>query len=180
MVVGDSQHLSLYIGKVPDYKQNQKNQNLPPQNWNDLRRVCYWVAQDGGLARQEIQIPTAQDIVNQTTPWGAGDENQYIIAPKVTEVTFEYYDGSTWNDSWQMNGIQFQADNKTPVGPPMAIRVTLTVKGGAGNDSSQTKTYQHVIAIPTADGLPNNSGSTNSSMGSSSSSSSSGSSSSGN
>ena len=43
----------------------------------------------------------------------------------------------------------------TPVGPPLAIRVTLTMpKPGAAQDADPL-TYVHVIAIPAANGLGN-------------------------
>jgi hypothetical protein len=185
-VQGDDTHLVLYVSRVPRELQmgttgtngmggsasgsNSTDPSAPVVS--DLRRVTYWLAggtgSSMGLARQEVKVPTSDDQIN-TLPPNVGDEGSFVIAPQVKGLTFEYFDGTTWQVSW--DGTQVGSDGQTPIGPPLAIRITLTIAGpatGAGTPGAD-QTYQHVVAIPTANNP--NPPMTNSSSSSSSSSS---------
>ena len=77
-------------------------------------------------------------------------------------LQFEYFDGQSWQDSW--DGTQVGSDGVTPIGPPAAVAITI---GLARPGTDEVKTYRHVVAIRTANG------STESDLGTASSSSSS-------
>lgn len=112
---------------------------------SDLRRVSYWFSEDGtnpGLARQELTNVTGEDILNQ--PPDVPNASECIIAPEVKTVLFEYFDGQNWQPTW--SGSQMAADGQTPLGPPSAIRITLTVKS---RDGLRTRDYKHTVALPT-------------------------------
>lgn len=117
---------------------------------SDLRRVMYWLVNPGtdsaALARRELSQATSSDIDIQ--PTDIGDPTPYIIASEVKNILFEYWDGTTWQPEWE--GID---ENDNAIGPPMGIRITLTLRRnglGASTDSDDSATCQHVIAIPTA------------------------------
>jgi type II secretory pathway component PulJ len=114
----------------------------------DVWRVSYFMT-DGGLGRQEIRMATSDDVDNPPDGTIVNTDSTVtkILASEVKSVTFQYYDGSEWQDSW--DGSQPGNDGVTPMGPPMAVQVTLeiTVPG-----SDQTKTIQDVIAFPAAPG----------------------------
>jgi hypothetical protein len=167
-VQGDDTHLVLYVSRVPRELQlgttgtngmggntaagsNSTDPSAPIVS--DLRRVTYWLAggtgASMGLARQEVKVPTSDDQIN-TLPPNVGNEGSFVIAPQVKTLTFEYFDGTTWQTSW--DGTQVGSNGQTPIGPPLAIRITLTIAGpttGTGA-TGQDRTYQHVVAIPTA------------------------------
>jgi prepilin-type N-terminal cleavage/methylation domain-containing protein len=124
---------------------------------SDLRRVTYWLSQDGngtaGLSRYEFRQGTA-DAINQD-PTTLPDQQKSIIAKEVLSITFEYWDGTQWNQQW--DGTELCSDEVTPAGPPVAIRITMTLrrnanrgKGPVDPAADQGPTFQHVVAMPSA------------------------------
>jgi prepilin-type N-terminal cleavage/methylation domain-containing protein len=112
---------------------------------SDIRRIAYWFANDGtsagtGLAKQEVTSATGTDM--QTTPPDVSNATSLVIAPEVKNVLFEYFDGSDWQSTW--DGTTMSGDGITPIGPPAAIRITLTIRS---RDGVRTTDYKHVIAL---------------------------------
>ena len=170
-VQGDDTHLTLYLSRWPrevvlppnDANYNNQNGNLPIES--DLRRITWWFADGSGLARQEIRIATSDDALNSPAP-DLNDGYSTLVAPEVTSITFQYFDGSQWQTSW--DGTQAGPDGVTPIGPPIAISVdmTLVLPSSEPDGVKQTKTYHHVIALDTANGATQQSpGSTSTSTG---------------
>ena len=120
---------------------------------SDLRRVTYWMASTGGLARQEIKLATSDDAL-VTVPPDIPDEANLVIADEVQSVTFRYFDGTAWQDSW--DGTQSGSGSGSPMGPPLAVEITLVIATPSSQsqigDTANVKTYRHVVAIPTANG----------------------------
>jgi hypothetical protein len=118
----------------------------------DIRRITYWlVGGDGssqGLARMEVKLPTSDDAANLLPP-NIDNESSYIIAEEVRSLTFQYYDGTQWNDTWDSNTLG--ADGITPVGSPVAVAVSIGLARGQG-PNAPVKVYRQVIAISTANG----------------------------
>ncbi|MBI3821049.1 MAG: prepilin-type N-terminal cleavage/methylation domain-containing protein [Planctomycetes bacterium] len=125
---------------------------------SDLRRICYWVVEDGantlGLARMEVAQATSPDV--DVDPTQLPDQKKYIIAPEVRSIKFEYFDGTGWRGDWE--GFDSQETGAPPLGPPGAIRITLTFrlnkKGGPEPDGVTPPTYVHIVAIPTGNQFP--------------------------
>ena len=126
-VVGTDKQLSLFVSRLPTALTdldaiNATDVALP----SDLRRVTYYLASDGtGLARQSKPWVTADGVWNATDPDRA-NELAEVIAPEVKDATFEYYDGGTWQSSW--DGSATAIDGTSLTGPPRAIRVTLVLQ----------------------------------------------------
>ena len=80
------------------------------------------------------------------------EEANFIIAEDVRSLTFSYYDGSSWNDTW--DGTQAGADGTTPIGPPVAIAITITLAPPNSTADSEVgvKTYRQTVNLPTANG----------------------------
>jgi hypothetical protein len=168
-VQGDANRLTLYIGRLP------RDRELAPENASadgqpgisDLRRATYWLAGSTGtplgLARQEFKRVTSDDETSSVPP-DVPDEASYVIAEEVRGLTFSYFDGNTWQDSW--DGTTPGADGTTPQGPPMLIAITIQIATpGAGTQGEQGwKSYRHVVSIPTANGLPQQNNSSNTSQ----------------
>jgi prepilin-type N-terminal cleavage/methylation domain-containing protein len=155
-VQGDSQSLNLYLGQptrevyTTSPMGTDPTQSVPA---SDLRRVSYWLASSGGLARQEVPVLTAQDMLN-LAPTVSGDESSYVIADEVKSLTFQYFDGQNWNDTW--DGSQSGTDNVTVMGPPVAIQISIdiasTATGDEDNRKARVKTYKQTVVILTANG----------------------------
>jgi hypothetical protein len=159
-VQGDNATLVLTVAKWPrelNLSTSASSDQQPAVA--DLRRISYWLAGAGsgsplGLARQELKAVTTSDSTLTATPPNIPDEAQYVIAEEVKNVTFQYWDGTAWQDSW--DGTQPGADGSTPMGPPIAIAITIDVAlptaANATNDQPQIKSYRQVVSIVTANG----------------------------
>jgi prepilin-type N-terminal cleavage/methylation domain-containing protein len=149
-VQGDSTSLNLYLARVPR-EAMPTDPNAIPLVVSDLRRVSWWLT-SGGLAREEVNIETAPDALDNLPP-GIPDEDAYVYASEVKNVQFQYFDGSDWQDTWDCTVLG--ADNVTPIGPPQAIAITLDIavpQDGKKSDDPPTKRYRHVVACITANG----------------------------
>jgi prepilin-type N-terminal cleavage/methylation domain-containing protein len=155
---GDSSSLTLYVSLLPRDVDQQpgtmaaNSADAAPIN-SDVRRISYWLAggSDGqGLARQELLLATSDDA--STLPPNIPDEASLVIAPEVKTLAFSYFDGSDWQDSW--DGTQPGPDGVTPIGPPLAVAITIGIappnSDGRSGSGQKLKTYRHVVAIPTA------------------------------
>jgi hypothetical protein len=174
-VEGDSQTLTLFISKVPRdvlFTNTATNSNAMSNGQNytgtnnavvntpglpptaaDLRRVSYWlVGGDGdsaqGLARMEVPLTTSDDAFLVLPP-NVDNESSYIFAPEVKSLSFSYWDGLEWNDTW--DSTQLGTDGITPIGSPLAIAVTISVARGDMPDAP-TKEFRHVLVFPPANG----------------------------
>jgi hypothetical protein len=158
MVQGDNETLLLYTTELPQRRlgtgnsQTDNDATLP-----DLRRIGYWLVPGGkGLARQVLDGPTSTDVQSTGLPdlTGLPEQEKYIIARDVTSVTFQYWDGSQYQDTW--DGTQVGSDGMTPIGPPLAIAVTVEVRQNTAslNGEALTKTFKTVIPLQAANGIP--------------------------
>jgi hypothetical protein len=119
---------------------------------SDLRRITYWLVPPGGdgpggLARQEVSNVTGADA--DSLPPDVPNPGQYVIAPEVTNVQFEYKGISTSTEtSWSST----EQDVETGLlrGPPAAIILHLTVRAKDGSE----RIHRHVIALPTGNNYP--------------------------
>jgi prepilin-type N-terminal cleavage/methylation domain-containing protein len=150
-VQGDSTTLHLYIARVPR-EAIPTDPNATPQIVSDLRRVSWWMP-TSGLARQEVNIATSQDALENLPP-GISDEDSYVLAAEVKNVQFQYFDGTDWQDSWDCTTPG--TDGVTPIGAPQAIAIVLDIAHpaeGVKDDDPPTKRYRHVVACVTANGI---------------------------
>jgi prepilin-type N-terminal cleavage/methylation domain-containing protein len=155
-VQGDATHLVLFVSQLPSEAYQSTDQNPPLVS--DLRLVTYWLVgssggNGAGLARAELKVATSDDVQTflQNVTGGSFDMSgvdgyKNVLSEDVTDLSFQYFDGQNWQDSW--DGTQLQSDNKTQMGPPAAVAINLTVR--RPGTTNQTQTYRHVVAIPTA------------------------------
>ena len=147
-VVGTDKQLSLFLSRLPTALTdldviNATDVALP----SDLRKVTYYLATDGGLARQEQPWVTADGVWNATDP-DRTNEAAEVIAPEVIDATFEYYDGGSWQSSW--DGSATAIDGTSLTGPPRAIRVTLVLEIAA-RGARQPRRVTQTIPLRAAD-----------------------------
>lgn len=155
-VVGDANHLMLFISGVPG--QGRSPVGTLPGPSSDLWRVCYWLAPGPGvplgLARKEYRLATANEALNHI-PWEDTSQPFELIAREIRGLEFEYYDAETLSWVTQWDGTAVGADGATPIGPPAAIRISILVANptAALNDMRGMRRYHHVVQIPTANGM---------------------------
>jgi hypothetical protein len=162
-VQGDETRLVLFISRVPrELDAASTTQGAAPPI-SDLRRVSYWLS-PLGLARQEIKLATSDEALN-TAPEPPGDEAPFIIAEEVKSLEFRYFDGTSWETSW--NGATQSGSSGSALGPPVAVEIKLGIAPmaqmkvpqpapGADLPEPTLKYYRHVVAIPTANGTNTN------------------------
>jgi hypothetical protein len=152
-VKGDATWLVLSANRVPGTLLLGPKSTVSADSLvsSDLRNISYW-KMDEGLARREMTAVTSDEA-----PTGEPDfanPSQYIIAAQVQDILFEYFDGSTWQASW--DGTQLGgSDGNTPIGPPAAIRITLTLRSGrsSSDDNTQLKQYVSVVPLPATNAM---------------------------
>ena len=120
---------------------------------SDLYRVTYWISPGNGLCRQERPWVTADGIRDNADP-DYSTEATDVLVPEVTDATFEYFDGSAWQSSWNPDGSTMSDDGVTPIGPPRAVRVTLNFSfpSNRPNGSAYETTLVKVIPVRAAPG----------------------------
>jgi hypothetical protein len=156
----DNQHLNVFFTRFPrDAYQSSPDDTNPADSQvenqvsvSDLRRISYYFAQGKGLAREEIAQATSDDALNPAYP----DDDTYILAPEVTNVTFSYFDGFNWQESWDPTVLG--ADGITPIGSPRAIKILLEIQLprdelADAKEPLRTRQYAHVILVNSASGL---------------------------
>src|SRR5262245_25442603 len=137
-VKGDSDSVAIFRTRLSRATVNPPadvNGNLPAPV-GDVIRVTYFMTSDG-LCRQEIAPPTSE-LIDDPLPTEKDDHTK-ILASEVKDLKFRYYDGNTWQDSW--DGSTPGPDGVTPQGPPRAIEIALTVQL-RGSDAP--KQFRHV------------------------------------
>lgn len=162
-VIGSDFQMTIFVSRVPfalgdanTFARIQAQDGDGTGTGSDLVRVTYWMANGGSgpLCRQERPWVTADGVRDSTDP-DTSDEAGDVIVDDVTAIQFEYFDGSSgsWTNSW--DGSTPGADGVTPMGPPRAVRVTLTIDlpGARPNDAHTSRTVVQVIPIRTSAGL---------------------------
>src|SRR5207248_9399089 len=95
-VQGDNTRLILQVSRLPRDVTGLDGQ--PPAC--DMRRITYWLASTGeGLCRQEFRPVTSDEATNVLPP-DIPDEASYVLADEVKSLTFQFFDGSAWQDVW--------------------------------------------------------------------------------
>ena len=140
---GNATQLQVDVSRLPRPDQynpmlgaQASNQQLPLDLPSDVKTVAYYI-QPGGLTQDNAVSLTRQtDLVSgglirreldrAVTALAAqgGDANilqqsAEVIAPEVTSILFEYFDGLTWLEEW---------DSSVMEGLPQAVRVVVTVR----------------------------------------------------
>jgi hypothetical protein len=153
---------------LSNYRVRKAPANAPtdvpdPVITSDVQRTAYWIVASGtdavGLARAEIRQATSPDS-DTVDPTALAEQNKYVIAPEVKSILFEYFDGTTWQASWDGTFSPSTDGSSPPQGPPAAIRITITLKrnlnkGAAPDDANlDGPTYMHVVALPTSNSFP--------------------------
>jgi hypothetical protein len=149
-VQGDASHLVLSVSQQPRLMDPQSDPANQPVI-TDLRRITYWLVDGGGLARQDVMLASNDPTATAFPPSG---EESYVIADEVKSLSFSYFDGSNWNDTW--DGTTAGPDGVTPIGPPVAIAITLDIafpsRDARADSEPEIKSYRHVVVIPSANG----------------------------
>lgn len=123
---------------------------------SDLRQVTYSFGTPGGTGAIGLVRSEGDRMAVETVEAGGGMASQIapsqMLAPEVIAVTFRYFDGRTWQVSW---------DSDTNLRLPRAVEVSIRLaepkrKAGILNVavSRSMETFRSVIMIPISDPYP--------------------------
>jgi hypothetical protein len=148
-VYGSDNELMLFASKVPPAL--AQPETADPFSGGvidsrpDLRRITYYMS-NKGLCREEKPWVTAENVRTAST----ADRNAELdlIAEEVAGISFSYFGKDGWTSSW--SGSDTASDGGSVLGPPRAIKITMTLKIPGSKD---TKTVSHVIPVRAATGL---------------------------
>jgi hypothetical protein len=106
-----------------------------------------------------MKIATADEALTGG-PADAPDDPSFIFAEEIRSLEFRYWDGTTWQQTW--DGTTPTGSASAPIGPPMAVEIKIGIippglrrqSSGMSLDAPEQtlKYYRHVVAIPTANG----------------------------
>jgi prepilin-type N-terminal cleavage/methylation domain-containing protein len=147
-VIGDEKKLIIFAGRVPEAFGRYGE---PGQVRSDQRQIIYWLGKSGagGLYRRERPWVTADEVRTAADDDETATDST-LLAEEVTDLQFEYSDGTTWASTW--DGTTPGPDGVTPLGPPRAVRVTLTLSVPMSRGEPLTKQITQVIAVRSAPG----------------------------
>lgn len=147
---GSENEVTLFVSRVPPALAFPETADVNAGGFidmrPDLRRVTYYLGSNG-LCRQERPWVTADGVRNSAEA-DRSDESLDLIAEEVTSVSFSYFDGSGWVSVW--TGSDPSTDGNSVIGPPRAIRITMTIQLAGGGEP---RIVTHVIPIRAAVGL---------------------------
>lgn len=144
-LVGNSQVMTLFVSRVPTGLINKELLESGQQQPTGIRKITYYRG-TAGLCRQERPWVTADGVWNNADA-DRSDEQGDLLAEEITDAQFQYFDGTSWVDSW--DGTQLNGDGKTLLGPPRAIKVFLTVE----RNGTEPKRFSHTFVLRSANGL---------------------------
>ncbi len=162
-VQGTSSYVTIFASRPPYGAANQAAGSMAAEQSldSDLRRITYWLdanGDQGGIYRQEVGAPymeaaTDLNTLSSSLPPDTGDPSSKLFAKGVIDLSFEYWDGANWNETW--DGTVLGPDMVTPLGPPMAIAINMKVarkdvKSASAGDSKTYRSFRYVVQIPTA------------------------------
>jgi prepilin-type N-terminal cleavage/methylation domain-containing protein len=146
-LIGEDKKMVIYATKVPEVF--SRYGNTGEQIRPDQRQIIYWFEQGRGLYRRERPWITADGVRNSIEADPEAPD-AVLLAEEVTDLVLEYTDGSTWAGTW--DGTVPGPDGVTPLGPPRAVKVTLTLQFTTGRGEPLTKTVSQIIPIRAAPG----------------------------
>jgi len=145
-VIGNGTQLTIFASRVPNIlgTPGALSQTSDAQQSSDLVRIDYWKGANG-LCRLERPWITA-DQTGTAFAIDTSTEATSTIAEEVTDVLFQYHDGTSWLESWDTTS------GMTPT-PPIAISITLTFsRPNPQGGEPITKKVSQTIAVRTAPG----------------------------
>jgi hypothetical protein len=88
---------------------------MPNSPWSEIQKVTY-----GLQAPTDNSANNGKDLIRTVTrnllTTGAEDDDEQNLASGIESLTFSYFDGNNWIDSW---------DDSTETNLPMAVRVNV-------------------------------------------------------
>lgn len=107
----------------------------PNQPWAEIQKVSY------GLQSSSDSTNGSKDLIRAVTrnllATGPEDEDDQYVMSGVQSLTFSYYDGSEWLDTW---------DDTTQTNLPFAVRVNLQL-AAPESDSQPPKPLQLLVPL---------------------------------
>ncbi|HLX71238.1 MAG TPA: type II secretion system protein GspJ [Verrucomicrobiae bacterium] len=107
----------------------------PNQPWAEIQKVSY------GLQSSSDSKNGGKDLIRAITrnllATGPEDEDDQFVMSGVQSLTFSYFDGAEWLDTW---------DDTTQTNLPFAVRVNLQL-AAADSDSPQPKPIQLLVPL---------------------------------
>jgi prepilin-type N-terminal cleavage/methylation domain-containing protein len=131
-LIGEDKKMVIYATKVPEVF--SRYGNAGEQVRPDQRQIIYWFEPGRGLYRRERPWVTADGVRNSIEADPEAPD-AVLLADEVTD------DGTTPGP-----------DGVTPLGPPRAVKVTLTLQFATGRGEPLTKTAVQIIPIRAAPG----------------------------
>lgn len=146
-LIGDGTKFTIFAGRTPEYFGRYGNPG--EQVRSDLRQIIYWYEEGRGLYRRERPWVTADGVRNGVEA-DPDAPDAVLLAEEVIAVTFKYSEDGSFVDTW--DGTTPGPDGVTPMGPPRAVKISLTYQVAVNRGEPVTRTVSQVIVVRAAPG----------------------------
>lgn len=168
-LIGDRFSVSIDISRLPrldEYHALLSGSVTDSQTAADIKTVSYFISSNpplpnsaiefeprvsalGGLYRRQVDRAVAA-YAGETAGAVAVDQFAKLLAPEIIELQFRYFDGSSWQTSW---------NSEESGGFPLAVEVTMIFDPNrtvldrqlSFNDLLELETYRMVVHLPMAE-----------------------------
>ena len=133
---------------------------------SDLKTVAYFVQESGTIGGVQDQLETVgnsgqsgsggtvsgglvrRSLDRNVTVYAAStsglitlSQSGDLLAPEVTSISFQYFDGITWLTYWN-------SDDEGQL--PFAVKIQLTMADDSSIEDGATRVFSHVVRLPLA------------------------------
>jgi prepilin-type N-terminal cleavage/methylation domain-containing protein len=118
--------------------------DTPDDLYGDVQQVEYYIAKDTGTSAGgggDLVRAVTRDLLNSTQPVPAADQQQILTGVQSLQVSF--YDGTTWQTSWEFN----TADNST-TGSTAATSSTNASSSGSNSETLPVAIRVDIQQVP--------------------------------
>ncbi len=106
---------------------------------SDVKTISYYIHPTyGGLVRR-VRSRAAEQYAQEMGVLDDTGDDAYIIAPEVVDLTYRFYDGTSWYYDWNSNDRD---------GLPLAVEITLAFAPPDDENSPQNGGYGGPMAMP--------------------------------
>ena len=164
-LIGGQTSIQFDLSRLPRLEEYQAMLDQTTGNIDDvpsdLKTVAYFVQEAGTISGVQDQLETVsgsggtisgglvrRSLDRNVTVYAASTsglitlgQSGDLLAPEVTSISFQYYDGISWLTYWN-------SDDEGQL--PFAVKVQLTMADDSSTEDGATRVFSHVVRLPLA------------------------------
>jgi general secretion pathway protein J len=99
------------------------------QPWSEMRKVTYYLMQP---TNDSNGLDLVRSVTRNLLPVNEEEYSDQRLMSGVNQLTFQFYDGTSWQDDWDSTGASSSTTTTSTNPLPTGVRVQLTLINKAG------------------------------------------------